>query len=161
MCGMQVIRVFHKKIHPESSIAAREFVNSHKYKVKKAPSGGYNNGDQMNLGEDNDGLTLEPMSKMGIQCCKTNLNAPRDGLHDSNLSAKEHWIMTDADCKYQFFFFWFGKLHTHPVGFESTVSPSTHTCERRKFHLSQGSLASKYQFIPVPLQNIYYKSHHI
>ena len=105
MCGMQVIRVFHKKIHPESSIAAREFVNSHKYKVKKAPSGGYNNGDQMNLGEDNDGLTLEPMSKMGIQCCKTNLNAPRDGLHDSNLSAKEHWIMTDADCKYQFFFF--------------------------------------------------------
>ncbi|GMY13051.1 protein LAZY 1 isoform X2 [Fagus crenata] len=93
----KVIRVFHKKIHPESSIAAREFVNSHKYKVKKAPSGGYNNGDQMNLGEDNDGLTLEPMSKMGIQCCKTNLNAPRDGLPDSNLSAKEHWIMTDAD----------------------------------------------------------------
>lgn len=106
MCGMQVIRVFHRKIHPESSIAEREFVNSHKYKVKKAPSGSYNNGDQMHLGEDNDAFTLEPMSKMRrSHHYKTNLNPPQDGLHDSNLSAKEHWIMTDADCKYQFFFY--------------------------------------------------------
>nr|XP_023923282.1 protein LAZY 1 isoform X2 [Quercus suber] len=93
----KVIRVFHRKINPESSIAERELVNSHKYKVKKAPSGSYNNGDQMHLGEDNDAFTLEPMSKMRSHRYKTNLNPPQDGLHDSNLSAKEHWIMTDAD----------------------------------------------------------------
>lgn len=126
MCGMQVIRVFHRKIHPESTIAEREFVNSHKYKVKKAPSGSYNNGDQMHWGEDNDAFTLEPMSKMGSHRYKTNLNPPQDGLHDGNLSAKEHWIMTDADCKYQFFFFWFGKLRMHQVSYESKISPSTY-----------------------------------
>lgn len=108
MCGMQVIRIFQKKIHPESSIAGREFVDSHKYKVKNAPNGSYNNGDQMHLDEDNDGFTLGSMSNMRIPCCKTNLNPPQDGLH-GNLSAKEHWIKTDADCKYQFICFTISK----------------------------------------------------
>lgn len=80
----------------------------------------------MHWGEDNDAFTLEPMSKMGSHRYKTNLNPPQDGLHDGNLSAKEHWIMTDADCKYQFFFFWFGKLRMHQVGYESKISPSTY-----------------------------------
>lgn len=103
MCGMQVLRMFHRKIHPESSIAAREFVESHKYKAKNAPGdGGCNNGDMMHLGEDNRGFTLRSMSNMGIQYCKTNLNPPEDGRYRRNMNAKEHWIKTDADCKYHF-----------------------------------------------------------
>ena len=45
-----------------------------------------------------------------------------------------------------FFFFLFPqiyKLPMHPLGFETTTSPSTHYCKRRKCHLSQSSLATR------------------
>ena len=38
-------------------------------------------------------------------------------------------------------FLFIGEVYMHLVAFESMSSPSTHTCERRKCHLSQGSLA--------------------
>ena len=38
-------------------------------------------------------------------------------------------------------FFFIGKLHMHPIDFESITSPAILTCERRKFNLSQDSLA--------------------
>lgn len=97
--------MFHKKIHPETTIAAREFANSHTYKANNAPNGCYNNKEHMYPGADNNGFTLGSSSKMGIPCHKSNLKPPQDRLHGSNLSAKEHWIKTDADCKYQFMCF--------------------------------------------------------
>ena len=40
--------------------------------------------------------------------------------------------------------FFIGKLRMHQMGFEPTISPSTHTSEWRKCHLSQGSLTTVY-----------------
>lgn len=105
MNAMQVISVFHKKIHPETSIAAREFVDSDKYKLKNAPHGGYKKEDKMHLTAGTNGPTLGSMSKMGIPSHKTTLYPTNDRLHGSNLRAKEHWIKTDVDCKYRFIFF--------------------------------------------------------
>ncbi|KAG7985955.1 hypothetical protein I3843_03G054200 [Carya illinoinensis] len=93
-----VIRMFHKKIHPETTIAARDFADSHTNKVNNAPNRCYNNKEHMYPGADNNGFfTLGSMSKMGIPCHKSNLKPPQDRLHGSNLSAKEHWIKTDAE----------------------------------------------------------------
>ncbi|XP_042970118.1 protein LAZY 1-like [Carya illinoinensis] len=93
----KVIRMFHKKIHPETTIAARDFADSHTNKVNNAPNRCYNNKEHMYPGADNNGFTLGSMSKMGIPCHKSNLKPPQDRLHGSNLSAKEHWIKTDAE----------------------------------------------------------------
>ncbi|KAB1211798.1 hypothetical protein CJ030_MR6G006604 [Morella rubra] len=93
----KVISVFHKKIHPETSIAARDFVDSDKYKLKNAPHGGYKKEDKVHLTAGTNGPTLGSMSKMGIPSHKTTLYPTNDRLHGSNLRAKEHWIKTDVD----------------------------------------------------------------
>lgn len=40
-----------------------------------------------------------------------------------------------------YLFFFIDKLHLHLVVFKPTTSPSTHSCGRRKYHVSQISLA--------------------
>ncbi|KAL5581396.1 hypothetical protein UlMin_013838 [Ulmus minor] len=87
----KVLRMFHRKIHPESSMAAREFVRSKKCKVKNTPKeGGCANGDL---------IQKVVNAKEGTGCCKNNMNSTQySSLNYSNLRGKEeHWIKIDAD----------------------------------------------------------------
>ena len=98
--------MFHRTIHPESSIAAREFVKSEKYKKKKifsADSGCDEN--MMLMGGDNRRFPEGPMVKEGAENCKKYMNSPQYRLSGSTYGKRgEHWIKTDAECKYYFLY---------------------------------------------------------
>ncbi|XP_052290850.1 protein LAZY 1-like [Citrus sinensis] len=71
---MQVIQMFHRKIHPEKSIAEKE-LKSRTNKIKSSPY---------------EGIEYHKIEKMLSQY----------GLRGSTSSGnREHWIKTDADCK--------------------------------------------------------------
>ncbi|KAK9272430.1 hypothetical protein L1049_002803 [Liquidambar formosana] len=99
----KIQRIFHRKIHPESSTAAKEFKKSNKYEINNNPyNGGYHNGDSSLPNEDNRRFSQESMSKEGVKCHNTYSNLPQNGLSSSGSSEnREHWITTDAECKYR------------------------------------------------------------
>lgn len=103
---MQVLRMFHRKIHPENSIAAKELFMSEKSKIKSTcNSGGHANENLMHQGGDDTEIYKELMLKEEKQCHKDQMNLPNK-LSSSNFSGKgEHWIKTDADCTYCFIYF--------------------------------------------------------
>lgn len=82
--------MFHGKIHPErNTAAAKEF----KYEIKNAL---YDDGCD-NRDEDSIKFPHGYISRDANQC----LNLPQDMLSNSGSSgSREHWIKTDADCKY-------------------------------------------------------------
>lgn len=98
--------MFHRKIHPESSTAAKEFFMSEKCNIKNTHNdGGYANENMMHLSGDNRRIYQELMSKEGKQCHKNQMNLPPNRMSSSNFSGKgEHWIKTDADCTYCFIY---------------------------------------------------------
>ncbi|XP_034708345.1 protein LAZY 1 isoform X1 [Vitis riparia] len=86
----KVLRMFHGKIHPErNTAAAKEF----KYEIKNAL---YDDGCD-NRDEESIKFPHGYISRDANQC----LNLPQDMLSNSGSSgSREHWIKTDADCKY-------------------------------------------------------------
>lgn len=112
---MQVLRMFHRKIHPESSIAARELLKSEKCNLKNIRNeSGYTNGNLIHLGGDNRKFPQESKTKDGKQYHKNQMKLPQHRLCSSNLSGKgEHWIKTDADCTYYFLYFFIKIQHPH------------------------------------------------
>lgn len=76
-CGFQILHMFRKKVHPESSTAAQKSGKHHKNQKKKKTinNGGYNKSDLVHPEED------------------SSVN-------------REYWIKTDADCKYTKIFHW-------------------------------------------------------
>ena len=98
---MQVLKMFHRKVHPENPLAEKEFMKSHIDKTMNALNEGGYNADLMHQVKDK--LKFLPGSKSidGIQCHKNNLKLPFYGHSCSNSRANgEYWIKTDADCKY-------------------------------------------------------------
>lgn len=82
---MQVIKLFHRKIHPENSIAERES------KMNNAPYGDndYTGGSRSKAGlGKNNKKTISKLPQFELTACTA---ATENG---------EHWIKTDADCKY-------------------------------------------------------------
>lgn len=98
---MQFLKMFHRKVHPENSIANKEFTESHKQKIKKTLQDDGYNADLMYHDEGNRKFLPVSKSLQGTQCYQNNFKLPQHGLMDSNLSGnREYWIKTDADCKY-------------------------------------------------------------
>lgn len=93
--------MFHRKIHPENSIAEREFNKSRRCKTIGNSSDGYRNGDLTHTTNNNRRFPWGSKSKEGILCYENNSELPKNGLNVSNsIRNGEHWIKTDADCKY-------------------------------------------------------------
>ncbi|PQP94473.1 protein LAZY 1 isoform X2 [Prunus yedoensis var. nudiflora] len=95
----KILRMFHRRIHPESSTAAREFVEAEKYKDKNNSSAhGGRSENMMLMGRDNRRFPQGAMIKEGTEHCKKYMNLPQYRLSGSNFRRKgEHWIKTDAD----------------------------------------------------------------
>ncbi|XP_024031823.1 protein LAZY 1 [Morus notabilis] len=96
----KVMRMFHRKIHPESSMAEREFVRSKKCKSKNTPKEvGCASGNLIHLSGDNKRFPQGSMSMEGVHCSKKNVNSPQESsLNCNNLRGKgEHWIKIDDD----------------------------------------------------------------
>lgn len=105
-CGLQVIKLFHRKVHPESSIAERESKNLNRNKVSKAPynDDDYTDGDQIHQDKNNRWFRQGSRSKAagGTHDYETISKLPQSGLTGCTAASAygEHWIKTDADCKY-------------------------------------------------------------
>ncbi|XP_021299319.1 protein LAZY 1 [Herrania umbratica] len=96
----KVIKLFHRKIHPESSIAERQSKNLHTDKMNNAPydDGEYTDGQQVQQGKGHRRLPQGSWSKEGTQNYKTISKLPQYGLTGFTAGANgEHWIKTDAD----------------------------------------------------------------
>ncbi|GMP29706.1 hypothetical protein CsSME_00004693 [Camellia sinensis var. sinensis] len=91
----KVLRMLHKKVHPERSAAEKEYTKSHKYDVSKnSIDGGYNKGGLTLQKKINTRSPLRGMSKKEV----TNWDLSHKSLSSSGLTQKkEHWIKTDAD----------------------------------------------------------------
>ena len=98
--SMQVLRIFHRKIHPESSTAERESASPIKCKAKETfKEGGNANHNLKHLRVDD--RRFPPTSMEGIQCNLNKMNPPQQSsLSCYNFRGKgEHWINIDDDCK--------------------------------------------------------------
>ncbi|OMO85423.1 hypothetical protein CCACVL1_10192 [Corchorus capsularis] len=97
----KVIKLFHRKIHPESSIAEKESKQLHMNKMNDAPhyNGDYSeDGKQIHHNKDNRLFPLGSRAKEGIQNYKTISKLPLYQLNGFTATANgEHWIKTDAD----------------------------------------------------------------
>ncbi|KAM5582041.1 protein LAZY 1 [Rosa sericea] len=95
----KVLRMFQRRIHPEGSIAEKEFIKSKKYKDKSNSSniGGCNR-NLILMGAENRRLPHESKFKEGTKQCKKYMDWPQYRLNGSDLRRnEEHWIKTDAD----------------------------------------------------------------
>lgn len=97
---MQVMKMLHRKIHPENNVADKEFVKSYKEKKIISYDGGYGGGSIEQL-EKNDKSFQGSKPKEWTEYCKNNRNLQQNEYSCSISGGnKEHWIKTDADCKY-------------------------------------------------------------
>lgn len=110
---MQVLRMFHRKVHPENSMNAKDFIKSHKGKINNVPDDcchEYDDGDPRN--PEKSRFHSDTKSRKWSQHCKTNWKPIQDGVSCSSSTGKnEHWIKTDAECKY---YILVCNLHTLP-----------------------------------------------
>lgn len=109
--------MFHRKVHPESSEAATQNPNkAHKNETKNNDVGN-TSGDQFLSDEDIILIPQRATSKRNIRRYKSQSNPTQFTLSscDSNEN-REHWIKTDADCKYYTF------IINDPMHFQLSVS---------------------------------------
>ncbi|KAK8664078.1 hypothetical protein V6N13_083881 [Hibiscus sabdariffa] len=101
----KVIKLFHRKIYPESSIAERELKDLNTSKMKNAP---YNDGEHMHQDKVKNWFSQGSMPEAGTQNYMSISVLPQPQYRvtgsTSASSNGEQWIKTDADCKY----------HAHP-----------------------------------------------
>ncbi|KAF7819400.1 protein LAZY 1-like [Senna tora] len=98
----KVLRMFHRKVYPENSIKAKDFNNSHKGKIEKVPHDHSHvfTGDPARIDKSRI-FCPESRSRKWSQHCETNWIPPK--YQPNCISAdgnREHWIKTDADCKF-------------------------------------------------------------
>uniref|UniRef100_A0A2C9W0S1 Protein LAZY 1 n=1 Tax=Manihot esculenta TaxID=3983 RepID=A0A2C9W0S1_MANES len=90
----KVLRMLHRQVHPENSLAEEEFIEFHKENIKALG----HNADLASENEDNRKFLTESKSMERIQRYKNDFQY---GLSGSNINGNgEYWIKTDADCKY-------------------------------------------------------------
>ncbi|XP_022740657.1 protein LAZY 1 [Durio zibethinus] len=100
----KVIKLFHRKVHPESSVAERESKNLQRNKMNNAPyndghGDDYTDGELMHQDKDNRWFLQISRSKAGKENYKTISKLPQYGLTGCTAASEngEHWIKTDAD----------------------------------------------------------------
>ncbi|KAJ4822159.1 hypothetical protein Tsubulata_020764 [Turnera subulata] len=89
------LKMFHRKVHPESSMDEKDFTKSHKEKTKAAWHQGNYNAGLMHWDENRKFLS-DSKSMKGFQRYN-NLKLPQYADTSTN---GEYWIKTDADCKF-------------------------------------------------------------
>ncbi|TYJ13857.1 hypothetical protein E1A91_A10G078400v1 [Gossypium mustelinum] len=101
-CGLQVTRLFHRKIHPESSIAERESKVQHKNEMNNTPynDGDSTDGEQMHQVEVKNWFSQGSTSRAGTQNYKSSvMPQPQYGVTGCTAASSNgaHWIKTEAD----------------------------------------------------------------
>ncbi|TYI60267.1 hypothetical protein E1A91_D10G092700v1 [Gossypium mustelinum] len=102
-CGLQVTRLFHRKIHPESSIAERELKAQHKNEMNNTPynDGDSTDGEQMHQVEVKNWFSQGSTSRAGTQNYKSFsvMPQPQYGITGCTAASSNgaHWIKTEAD----------------------------------------------------------------
>lgn len=95
--------MFHRKVYPENTINAKNCIKTHKGKVPHDCFHEYDNGDTTNP-DPGRRFHSDSKSRKWSQHCKNNWNPPQHGLScGSSTGNNEHWIKTDAECKYYIF----------------------------------------------------------
>lgn len=100
--GVQILHMFHRKVHPESSTATYKLHKPQKNENKKGIwyDGGNETGGHM---LEDDDIMIFPQRALSkdMRRYKSQSNPPQFTLscNDSN-GNRECWIKTDADCKY-------------------------------------------------------------
>lgn len=117
---VQILQIFHRKIHPENSVAARKLKKDKKQGNRdKGPTFLGNNGiDGGGAGGGGDGENRMLASKIAcrkecmpsFRCCSMPASVDLDG--DDSTGNCEHWIKTDADCEYSP-----PRMHYYPLHF--------------------------------------------
>ncbi|KAK6928553.1 hypothetical protein RJ641_007144 [Dillenia turbinata] len=95
----KVLRMFHRKVHPETSARGKDSDKIHKCEIKNISHGHINeNGNLMPLDEDCRGSSKGHIPKGGLkyQNAQPTLPLKRSDSNDSSGNG-EHWIKTDAD----------------------------------------------------------------
>ncbi|XP_020533546.1 protein LAZY 1 [Jatropha curcas] len=91
----KVLRMLHRKVHPENPTAEKEFTTSRKEKIKMDL---HHKADLVHQDEDNRKFLPGFKSVEGIKWYKNNLKLSQYALGGCNSSGnREHWIKTDAD----------------------------------------------------------------
>ncbi|KAH8483899.1 hypothetical protein H0E87_028348 [Populus deltoides] len=97
----KVLKMLHRKVHPENPLAEKEFMKSHIDKTMNTLNEGGYNADLMHQVKDKRKFLPGSKSIDGVQSHMNNLKVPYYGHSCSNSRANgEYWIKTDADCKY-------------------------------------------------------------
>nr|DAD34195.1 TPA_asm: hypothetical protein HUJ06_004835 [Nelumbo nucifera] len=100
----KILQMFHRKVHPESTLPAKKPSKSHKTEIKSngLNDGGCNNGDHTLPDEYIMIFPQRTISKERIRRYKSQSNPPQFALSGSDSNGnREYWIKTDADCKYK------------------------------------------------------------
>lgn len=95
--------MFHKKVYPESPVDGKDCIQSHKGKIKNVPHECLQEYDDGKFTNPDKGKRFysDTKSRKWSQHCMTNWNPPQHGLIcSSSTGNNEHWIKTDAKCKY-------------------------------------------------------------
>ncbi|XP_050276162.1 protein LAZY 1-like isoform X2 [Quercus robur] len=96
----KILQMFHRKVHPENSIATQKSNKTQKTENKKklTHNGDYHNGDPVPPDEEIVSYPKMALSKESIRRYKSQSNPPQFTLSSSDSNGnREHWIKTDAD----------------------------------------------------------------
>lgn len=100
---MQILRMFHRKVHPEISVATEQIDKLQKNGMEKIMREGINSdANQMHPGEDITTYPQRVLSREGTGPCKSQSNLPQGTLDASDsYGNREHWIKTDTNCMFK------------------------------------------------------------
>ncbi|TKY63041.1 hypothetical protein E2542_SST12906 [Spatholobus suberectus] len=96
----KVLRMFHRKVYPESPINGKDFIKSHKGKIKNVTHECFYEYDNGNSTTPDKGKRFhsDTKSRKWSLHCMTNWNPAQHGLIcSSSTGNNEHWIKTDAE----------------------------------------------------------------
>ncbi|XLS62415.1 hypothetical protein HN51_016643 [Arachis hypogaea] len=103
----KVLRMFHRKVYPENTVTAKDFAKPNKDKIKDASHDcchEYQNRDPTNPDKGRR-VNSDTKSTKSSPNCEPIWNPPQDGLSCSTSTTNnEHWIKTDAECNYFYYF---------------------------------------------------------
>lgn len=98
----QILHIFHRKVHPESSTSAKKSskTEGHDMKGNIRNDGAGDGGDRLIPDHDIIVFPERAIRKEGVRRQKCRSNPPPFALSGSDSNGnREYWIKTDADCK--------------------------------------------------------------
>lgn len=100
---MQILRMFHRKVHPEISVATEKTDKLQKNGTENNMGEGINSdANQMHPGKDITTYHQRVLSRVDTGLSKSQSNLPQGTLHASDsYGNREHWIKTDTNCMYK------------------------------------------------------------